>query len=319
MKLTNRHKAYILLLINTAIWGASPVIVKDAYEFTTPFRFLFMRFAVAGFLVLPLLIDFYLQLKDRFWKYLPKIISIELIGTSLNLSLLYVGLQYTTSIEAGLIATTAPVFTTIAGVIFLKEKEGRNELIGLMIAIIGSILITLVPLFRNKEISFSLLGSFLIFLQNITAAGYMVLAKKHYKKVPKFMATGVSFWVGMISFFIISLIASGNVTALSTDLNADIEHLSVLFAVFFMAILGSIIGYTALIKGQDLIEVSEASMFIYLQPLFFIPSALMMLGEQLHWLQVVALIIVLFGVFIANKRGTTKHNTNRQKASKHKY
>lgn len=167
MKLSNRTKAYILLIVNTVIWGASLPIVKNSYEYTDPFRFLFYRYAVASFLSIPVLIYF----TKRRGKYLStiKIILIELVGVTLGLSLLYYGLSKTSSIEASLIATTSPLFTILGGIFFLKEKEERREAIGLIFAFTGTLLLTLVPLFNkvgvNTEIS--LFGSVLILLNNI--------------------------------------------------------------------------------------------------------------------------------------------------------
>ncbi len=300
MKLTARQKAYIFLVLNAILWGVSPVIIKDSFDNTTPFRFLFIRFAIASALTLPLFIDYYFKLKNSFFKFLKIIIIGESIGTTLILVLLYIGLNYTSAIEAGLIATTAPIFITIAGVKFLNEKTEKSEIRGLLLALFGSILLALVPLFYNTALSLSLLGSSLILLQNMLSGVYSVYLKRYYLKIPKLFVVIVSFWVGFVSFLILSIIESNGVGNLISDIETDLGYTNVIFASSYMAILGSIVAYYLLQKGQSLIEVSEASLFIYIQPLFFIPLAIVWLDESIHIVQVVAMIIILVGVYLAN-------------------
>ncbi len=93
---------------------------------------------------------------------------------------------------------------------------------------------------------------------------------------------------------------------------ADFTHRSVWLASVYMAIFGSIIGLTAYIKGQDGIEASEASLFTYLQPLVFIPAGILLLHETVHPLQIFAMALILFGVYIAEKR-----SKKRRKISAH--
>ena len=70
----------------------------------------------------------------------------------------------------------------------------------------------------------------------------------------------------------------------------------------YMAIFGSIIGFTAYLKGQEGIEASEATLFTYLQPLIYIPLGILLLNEKVHPVQIGSLFIILFGVIIAEKR-----------------
>ena len=69
-----------------------------------------------------------------------------------------------------------------------------------------------------------------------------------------------------------------------------------------MAIFGSIIGFTAYLKGQEGIEASEATLFTYLQPLIYIPMGILLLHENVSLIQIISLMIILIGVLIAEKR-----------------
>lgn len=295
----SRSIAIFLMLVNTVAWGAALPIVKPALSFITPYQFLFYRYIFASLFSLPLLF-YYLPKIKHLWKSITTIIILELIGTTLALGMLYEGLSRTSSIQASLIAATTPIFIILGGIWYLREKEEKHEWIGLGLAVIGTLILTIEPMWLGKEQlgSFSFLGNLLIVGQNIATAAYFLLAKKLYKGIPVLFATTISYYVGLVSFAIIIWL-SGN--------HLDLYHLTtfnlpVLFAVIYMATFGSIIGLTAYIKGQQGMEASEASMYTYLQPLVFIPIAIFMLGENVSWLTMISIGLIGCGVWFSEYR-----------------
>lgn len=311
--------SYALLLINTVCWGAALIIVKPAFEVTTPFRFLLYRYVLAIILTLPLLWYFRGKLpkKPALTKQLGIITVLELVGTVLALGALYLGLARTTAIDASLIITTSPIFVTIAGIVLLKEKQERHEWIGLGIAFVGTLLLTLAPsLMGNSTTTISLLagitgsvliGNLLVVVNNILTAGYFVSAKRRYQGWPKFFITMVSFYVGAVAFGVLSLGEVGFQLGMWWQLvQLDLQATSVWVASGYMAVFGSIIGLTAYIKGQEGVEASEASLFWYLQPLVYLPLGVWLLHEPILPVQLIALGIILLGVIWAERRGSRR-------------
>lgn len=293
-----RKLAYLLLIINTIVWGLAIPVVKPALSFTSPERFLFYRFLLASILTFPFLVLNWEKWKLNL-KTVVKISLLELIGTTLILWLLYYSLKLTSAIEASLIASVSPLFIVITGIFLLKEKESKREWRGLILALLGTFVITVEPLVnRGGHLSGNFLGNALILLQNIIWAGYLVMAKKTYRKVSMLAVTTVSFWIGTITFFILSL-PSGNPL---TFLGAEIMQSQVFWAVIYMAIFGSIIGATTYLAGQNLIEISEASLFTYLQPLIAIPASLIFLRETISPLTIMAIVLIFIGVITGEKK-----------------
>lgn len=306
LKKQPRWQAYAFLLLNAALWGAAFVIVKPAFEVTTPFRFLFYRHLLAAVLMLPIFWHYRHQLA-KIGHTIWTIIGLELLGSTLALSLLYIGLKYTTALEANLLGTTLPIFITLGGVLILKEKQERHEWLGLLIALAATFYLTVWPLLTTGSVDgISVVGNALIIASNIANLVYFPLAKRAYTKLPKFLVTSISFWVATISFLGLSLLeAGGAISALITSVQLDFTATSVWFATLYMAIFGSIIGLTAYIKGQDGIEASEASFFYYLQPLVYLPLAFFVLKEAITIGQLTALLVILIGVVIAERRAKT--------------
>ncbi len=293
-----RKLAYLLLIINTVVWGLAIPVVKPALSFTSPERFLFYRFLLASILTFPFLV-----LNWKKWKLnlktLIKISSLELIGTTLILWILYYSLKFTSAVEASIIASVSPLFIVISGIFILKENETKREWRGLILAILGTFIITAGPLINQSGyLSGHFRGNSLILLQNLIWAGYLVLAKKTYRKYSKLAVTVISFWVGTITFFILSLPSGNPILILSTE----IVQFQVLLAVIYMAVFGSIVGATTYLAGQNLIEISEASLFTYLQPLVAIPISIIFLHENLAPLTVLGMALIFIGVITGEKK-----------------
>ena len=302
-KKPSRMTSYTFMIINTIVWGAALILVKPAFEFTTPFRFLLYRYVIASILSLPLLIHYLPKIKNL-KKTLAKISLIEILGGTLALSLLYSGLSMTSAIEASLITTTTPIFVSILAVMILKEKEEKHEVVGLSIAFIGTLLLTLLPVFNgySQLNSISLTGNLLVIGQNIVTALYFVLTKKYYQEMPKLFVVTISFYICLITFAPLSAFEAGGISQLIAAIGQDLQHISVWVASGYMAIFGSIIGFTTYLKGQEGIEASEATLFTYLQPLIYIPMGIWMLNENVSSIQIGSLLIILLGVIVAEKR-----------------
>lgn len=292
-----RTKAYLALLTTTLIWGAAFPIIKPALDHISPFQFLYLRYLIAAPLTLPVLIYYLQKLKPKL-KTLSKIAMLEFFGAPFALSILYLGLAKTSALEASLIAATSPIIVTIGGIVFLKENEEKREWLGLAISFIGTLLLVFEPLLNGQSIlkTFSLSGNLIILIYNFLIAGYYLAAKKHYHKVPKLFITSTSYFISLIAFAVfLKLTNSPTPVSLLTIP-------SVALACLYMAIPGSIIALTTRIYGQDLIEASEASLFQYLQAVVAIPAAYLLLGEIPTIGQVLALIIISFGVFLGEYR-----------------
>lgn len=299
-----RYISYGFLLINVVCWGGLLAITKLGLDTISPFRFLLYRFSFAVLFSAPILWFYWPHVKKKSL-FLKKVIGIELIGTSLALALLYIGLRQTTSLEANFIGTTSPIFLTLAGIIFLKEREERHEWVGAIMGFVGTLALVASPLLSLGAMGHgsSFIGNGLILLHNIVATFYFIKAKTAYHYFPKLLVTTISFYVGMVTFAILSWAELGfSISRLGQTIISDFSHPLVWIVVLYAAFFGSIVGLTAYIKGQDGIEASEASLFAYLQPLVYIPLGYILLKERVGWFEIGAVILILFGVVIAEYR-----------------
>ena len=294
---TARKLAYAALLINTLLWGLALPIVKPALSFVTPTQFLYFRYLIAA--PLTLLFLPFLKFPHLSLNKFGKILLLEFIGTPILLAILYTGLEKTSGLEASLLGATSPLFTILGGIWFLHERQTKREWQGFALAMFGTAILALEPLFLgNHTLNFSgLTGNFLIILQNLIWAGYLLYAKKLYRGLSKLLVTAFSYWLGLVSF--------GGYLVFSHSLppiSLLTSNLSLLIPVLYMAIFGSIIALALYLYGQDKIEASEASVFTYLQGVVAIPASFLLLGEKPSWLVALAILVISYGVLRAEQK-----------------
>lgn len=278
--------AYFLLLLNAALWGFSPPIIKHALGFVSPITFLFIRYFLAALLFFP----FFIIHKVRNPKqHEPKhLILLALLGTPLTLFPLFLGLQTTTSIEASILESASPVFIILGSLVYLKETVRPKEWLGIILALFGTLLITLRPLFSGQSIQdLSIQGNILILLSGIIWSSFLILAKR-FKADPVYL-TFTSFVVSIPFFLLLALITKSPL----------IPHPLAVPGILYMTICGSIIAFWAYTEGQKRIGASQAAIFSYLKPVFTLPLSYFWLKEPLSLLTIVATIIIILGVYIS--------------------
>jgi len=295
-----RSKAYSLLLINTVIWGISSPIIKHSIGYVSPNQFLLGRYLIASLIFLPLYYFWFNRPKTKSLSSV-KLILLALLGTPLTLIPLYYGLELTSSIDAAVLVATGPVITIIGGRLFLKEKISPREKIGIIIALIGTLVVVLEPI-TNSLVSnhsnpeSSLLGNFLIIFSNFIWTAFLLIDKK-YQANPVQISL-LSYLVSIPIFSLLTLVEPASTTNILQNIFAS----SATPGIVFMAIFGSVIAFWAYTAGQKLIEASEAAVFTYLQPLFALPLSIFWLKESLGPTFILACLVITLGVFISQTR-----------------
>lgn len=229
---------------------------------------------------------------------LIKILLMELLGTALPLLILYEGLSRTSSLEASLIGATGPIFVVLGGIWFLHERESKREWQGLSLSLLGSLILVIAPIFTSGlDTPSGTTGNMYILVYNILFAIYAVVAKKVYKAKP-------ILYMGSLVYLSIALIYGLILYTQSSlpSLTLLFTNTSVLIPVLYMAIPGGVLAFALYLYAASKIEVSEANLFTYLNGVVAIPSAFLILGEKPTLITLIAISIIAYGVYRAEKK-----------------
>jgi drug/metabolite transporter (DMT)-like permease len=292
----SRLKAYTLLFIVTIIWAVAGPVIKFTLEGVPTLLFLTYRFGLSAIvaLIIFLITGFHFPKNP---KTIFLLLIYSLFSSSISLGLLFFGLENTTVLDMSIITLMVPLLTSIAGAYFLKENITKREKIGMAIAFSGTIFTVLEPLILNggNEIKFS--GNLLIFLYLLVNILPTVLGKKLLKDgLAPSAITGYSFTIGFLSLLPILIWKTGISSSLTQIASLPIHyHLGV----FFMAFISGSLAYYLFNKAQKSIEIGDASVFSYLNPIFAAPLAVFWLGEKITPMYIVGGLVIAIGVAIA--------------------
>ncbi len=289
-----RKRAYIELLIVSIIWGVAAVVIKYTLGGFSPDIFLTYRFFISTIIALIIFAFTGIKLPKN-----PKTLGLAAFNgfllSTVSLGLLFLGTDKTTSIDANLISSMAPIMIVVAGVFFLKEHVTKRETIGILIALSGTLITIIEPTLADG--TSGLYGNLLVLLSVIVSVATAVIAKVVLRdEVDALFATNLSFIIGFLTVTPIALFFHSP---------ADIIHIisitpiSYHLGVFYMAILSGTLAYILWHKATKSIEVSEVSLFAYLYPIFGLPLSVLWLKEKITLPLVIGSVVIALGVILA--------------------
>lgn len=285
---------YIALLITAAIWGIVAPIIKNTLFYVQPLTLLFWRFVFTVVFVSPFFIWYLIKHPIKL-SWIPKLLTIGLLGSVLPLVLVFYGFKLTSSIEGTLIASTSPLLVAVGAALFLREKLLKRELFGIALAIAGTVFIAIEPLFQNGLTGDNrTLGNILILLYSLSWACSVILIKQWKgEHIRPFHITAASFIVCLLAFTPLAFAEAGGFPTV------DFSNFNILGGLLYMSILSSIVAYTLYYMALEKIHAARADIFNYLQPVFAIPLAILWLNEKVTLFIIIGMFLIVSGVVTA--------------------
>src|SRR3989344_782249 len=302
--MNRRFTAYFLLLIVSIIWGVAGPMIKFTLGSFPPIIFLTYRFALASALGAVLWAIRPPKLRVNA-STVPHIVLHSILAVPLGLGLLFFGFDKTSSLTGTVISATGPIMVAIFGMILLKEHITKSERIGIGLALLGTLIITVGPmLWSNGHAFISFEGNLLILASLLADSIATVIAKVSLRdRVPAIALTNISFMIGFLCFLPFLLVSYSVRDVVTTIVNAP---LSAHLGVFYMAFLSGTLAYTLQKLAMKTIEVGEVAVFNYLFPIWAAPLALWWLGVKLTLPFVIGACVTATGVVIAEHKRSQK-------------
>jgi drug/metabolite transporter (DMT)-like permease len=290
-----RIKAYLYLTLVAFIWGLAGPVIKYTLGGISSLPFLTYRFAISSIVAL-ISFNFIAKRKLNTKEWFIVIIY-SLFASTFSLYFLFIGLEKTTMLDTALITTFNPLLIAVAGFLVFKDKITSREKVGIALALIGTVIAIIQPLIENEN-SIRLQGNIYVVLYLLANTIAAILAKKLTKlDIAPLFITNFSFIIGFLSLLPLSIYQNVNLISIISHLELR-YHLGVLF----MALISGNLAYTLWVKGQKSIEISEASLFSYLQPVFSTPLAILWLKEETNKTFFLGALFIIIGVIIAETK-----------------
>jgi len=289
--MSDKQKAIFFILLSAVFGGATSTVTKIGLTGIPPLSFAFIRFLVAGIIILPFL------LKTNFLNDVKRLIPFSLLGT-VNIIFFTLGVKITTATIGQLLYAGVPLITAIFLFILFGEKLTLRKNVGVMIGFIGVMLVILLPIIeKGARFSGSLMGNVLIGVGVVSYSLYMTYSKNKLKSFSPFILTSAFIWVTCIVLF--PLFLTDFVSYPNWWHNTTFSSILALgYVSIIYTVLTNILIQYAIKHGGSIL----ASMQFYLLPIFAYIAAFLFLGEQLTWGLGMGAVLVLLGVYITTKK-----------------
>lgn len=285
--------AILAVITANIIWGATPPIFKWALEEINPFTLAFARFFLASIIFIPFLKGHSLKIKTRDW---PLLFVMSFFGIFLHISFFFLGLEISSSINAPIIASAAPIFIILGGIFFLKEHPGVKKIAGGAIGLLGVLVIVILPAL-GQEFDGSVLGNLFFILATLGMVIQAFALKKLSKKYDPITLVYWSFLLATLMFFptFINEAINGGITPSNIGVQAVI-------GIIFGGVFASCIAYFCFYYGIKYLLASEVGIFTYIDPVVAILIAMPLLGEVPTPTYIIGAVLVFLGIYIAEGR-----------------
>jgi drug/metabolite transporter (DMT)-like permease len=291
---SNRNLAIIAAFFATLIYGLNHTIAKEVMPtYVQPFGFIFLR--VSGAAVLFWMIAPFApkQKIDRsdWWR----IIVCAIMGMVINMLAFFKGLQLSTPINSAVLVTITPIIVVVLSALFIKEKITLTKGLGILLGLIGAVTLILFGAEIRSDAPNIPLGNFL-FVVNATFYGsYLILVKK---LIEKYHPLVLLKWLFTVAVFVNFPLTFSEVLAIEWAA----LPLNIIGAIIFV-VLGTTFG-TYLLNAFALTQLKASTIgaFVYMQPLVGVLFALFAGKDQLTGIKLLAMTLVLLGVYLASKK-----------------
>ncbi|MYL46285.1 EamA family transporter [Virgibacillus halodenitrificans] len=195
-------------------------------------------------------------------------------------------LNYTSVASSVVLVTLQPIFAFLGTYFFFKERFSPGAVISMIIALLGSVIIS----WGDFKISgLALFGDILALLGAITVTAYFLLGQRVRRNVSLMTYTFVVYGVSSLTLIIYNILLQNSFTGYPVD------HWWIFIV---LAIFPTFLGHTLFNWALKWLSTSTISMGIVFEPVGASILAFFILGEVITWAQFLGGSIVIFGLFL---------------------
>ena len=290
-----QRTAYLLLLLTALFWGGNSIAGKLAIGHVSPMMLVFLRWVMAVLILLPISWSRFREDWPVVRKHLILLLLLGACGFTLFNVIFYTALHYTTAINVSIEQAGMPIVIILANFLFFRARVSWLQITGVVLTILGVVLTAshgdprrLLMLEVNFGDAIMLIA---VLLYSGYAVGLRIKPAMHWQS----LILSLSIAALLVSVpFAVWEIASG--AAIFPDTKGWI-------ITFYTALFASVISQVFFIRGNEMIGANRAGVFINLVPIFGSLLSVMILGEAFQLYHGLALVLVLGGIWLAERSG----------------
>ncbi|HEY0523187.1 MAG TPA: DMT family transporter [Stellaceae bacterium] len=287
-------RPYLLLTLTALFWSGNFVLGRAVHGSVPPVGLAFWRWAGATLILL-----------GPAWSHLrrdravlaaswPIVLVLSALGVAVFNTLVYIGLQTTSALNAVLMQSTMPVMIVALGFVVFHDGVTILQALGVALSLSGAVAIVargnpaaLAGLALNR-------GDLWIALAVASYSAYSVLLRRRPAVHPLSLLVA-TFLPGSLMILPFYLWESLSGRPIRLDPPS-------LLAIGYVAVFPSILAYFCFNRGVELVGANRAGLFIHLMPVFGSIMAVLFLGERFEPFHAAGIALILAGIVLATRR-----------------
>lgn len=283
---------WIFLVILSIIWGSSFILIKKGLIGLNAYQLGSLRIIFTAIFLFAIGFKSFKKIEKRHYK--PVVVS-ALLGTFIPVYMFAFAETEIDSSIASILNSLTPLNTLIFGFFFFKMSFSKNQLLGVIIGLLGTLLLIASGANLNPEQNYWF--SVFVIIASVCYAFNVSIIKIYLQDL-----NAMSIAVGNFAVITIPALVVLSFTGFfkAEVITSEIVQTSMLYLVL-LAIFGTGI---AKVMFNRLVQISTpifASSVTYTIPIIALIWGVLD-GERLSVLQIVATVIILLGVFLANRK-----------------
>ena len=283
---------WLYLIILSLIWGSSFILIKKALLGLTPYQLGALRILFTGAFLLTAGFYTLKTIKREHWKW---IVISGFLGSFFPAFFFAIAETEIDSAIASILNSLVPLNTIILGLVVFKIISTRRQMFGVIIGFIGTALLILKGAELNPQQNYLYAG--FVIASTLMYAANVNIIKRYLQDVKPLAIAAGNFVLLMIPALVILMFTN----FFSPDTYNYPELTMSLVYVGLLSLFGTAI---AKVLFNKLVQISTpvfASSVTYLMPIVALVWGSLD-GEGFSWLQGLATVIILLGVYLSNRR-----------------
>lgn len=289
------HNKWVYLFILSLIWGSSFILIKKGLVGLTDYQLGSLRIVLTSLLLFSVGFKSIKQIQKKHWLW----IAVSGFVSSFFPPFLFAMAQnHIDSGVASILNSLTPLATVIVGVFMFRILSTKRQILGVFIGLIGTVLLIMAGTEFNANQNY--MYSSLIIIATIGYALNVNIIKKYLTDISALAVTTGNF----IFIFLPALIVLYYTGFFETIMESKEMQIASVY-VGILSLFGTAI---AKVLFNKMIQISSpvfASSVTYTMPIVAVLWGVFD-GEKFSVLQIVAAAIILFGVYLSNKRTEKK-------------
>jgi drug/metabolite transporter (DMT)-like permease len=287
--MSNKFINWTIFVLLCFIWGSSFIMMKQSQKGLTAPQIASLRIFAAGVAFLPFAFFYIAKIPP---KKMGFVILAGIVGNLLPAFCFAAAILRMDSSLAGILNSLTPICVAIIGILFFRDKIGKQKIIGIIVGFAGLCLLT----FTQKNISLDNIGYSLLVLAGTICYGFNVNIVGHYlKDVNPIHLSAVS-----LAFM---SIPTGFILWQQGFFDLDFSEPVLQEAIVYSVVLGLVASAIATVLFYILVQKAGglfASLVTYCIPFVALFWGFLD-GESISLPGILGLLVILLGVYLANR------------------